>query len=61
MRDERLTRWRLLLGRSAEEALDGRAGMTADDMAADAAMEWLYDREEAESGEGQRARDIRDR
>lgn len=56
MKDERLTRWRLLLGRAAEEALDGRAGLSADDLAADAAMEWLYDR-----GDGLADRDIRDR
>lgn len=59
MRDERLTRWRLLLGRSAEEALDGRAGLSADDLAADAAMAWLYDRDDPDGEGGQR--DIRER
>ena len=54
--DPRLVRWRLVLGRSAEEALDARAGLTADELAADAAMEWLYDR-----GEGLADRDIRER
>ena len=45
-RDERLTRWRLLLGRPSESALDARAGLSADDLAADAALAWLYDRDE---------------
>jgi hypothetical protein len=42
-RDEHLVRWRLVLGASAE-ALDGRCGMTADDLAADEALGWLYER-----------------
>lgn len=54
-RDERLVRWRLVLGKSAEE-LDGRAGMSADDLAADASLGWLYDRDPS-LGE----RDVRDR
>jgi Mg-chelatase subunit ChlD len=53
-RDERWVRWRLLLGRASESALDGRAGLSADDLARDAALGWLYER-----GEG--GRDIRDR
>ncbi|CAN5380038.1 VWA domain-containing protein [soil metagenome] len=53
-RDERWVRWRLLLGRASESALDGRAKMSADDLAADAALGWLYER-----GEG--GRDIRER
>ena len=54
MRDERLVRWRLLLGQAAGEALDGRAGLTSDDLAADAALSWLYDR-----GEELSDRDVR--
>ncbi len=54
--DERLTRWRLLLGRASEAALDARSGLSADDLAADAALAWLYDR-----GEDLAARDIDDR
>ncbi len=54
-RVERLVRWRLVLGKAAEE-LDGRAGMTADDLAADASLGWLYDR-----GEELEDRDMRDR
>ncbi len=55
-RDERLVRWRLVLGKAAEE-LDGRAGMSASDLAADASLGWLYDRD----AEGENAdRDIRD-
>jgi Mg-chelatase subunit ChlD len=44
VRDERLVRWRLLLGRAAESALDSAAGVTAEDIAADAALGWLYER-----------------
>ena len=54
-RDERLVRWRLVLGKAAEE-LDGRAGMSAEDLAADATLGWLYDRDPS-LGE----RDVRDR
>jgi Mg-chelatase subunit ChlD len=43
-RDERLVRWRLVLGEAASE-LDARAGMSASDLAADATLSWLYDRE----------------
>ncbi len=43
-REERLVRWRLVLGKAAEE-LDGRAGMSAEDLAADASLGWLYDRD----------------
>lgn len=56
MRDERLVRWRLLLGEAASRMLDARAGMSADDLAADAALAWLYERG-GESSE----RDIRER
>jgi Mg-chelatase subunit ChlD len=56
MRDERLVRWRLLLGRASEGALDSRSGLSPDDLAADAALAWLYDR-----GEDLAARDIDDR
>jgi Mg-chelatase subunit ChlD len=43
-RDERFVRWRLVLGKASEASLDPRAGMSGDDMAADAALSWLYDR-----------------
>jgi len=43
MRDERLVRWRLVLGASANQ-LDGRAGMSAEDLAQDQSLEWLYER-----------------
>jgi hypothetical protein len=55
-RDERLVRWRLVLGKAAQE-LDGRCGMSAEDLAADASLGWLYDRGTGESDE----RDIRGR
>jgi len=54
-RDERLVRWRLVLGKAAEE-LDARAGCTADDLAADASLGWLYDR-----GSDLEDRDVRGR
>ena len=46
MSDDRLVRWRLLLGSAADAALESRAGLSADDLAADAALSWLYDRGE---------------
>jgi Mg-chelatase subunit ChlD len=55
-RDERLVRWRLLLGKAAEAPLDARAGVSADDLAADATLSWLYDR-----GGDLADRDVRDR
>ncbi|MBK6461412.1 MAG: VWA domain-containing protein [Myxococcales bacterium] len=51
-----MVRWRLLLGRASEAALDGRSGLSADDLAADAALGWLYER-----GDDLAARDIDDR
>ncbi len=56
MRDERLVRWRLLLGEASSQALDGRAGLSAEDLAADAALGWLYER-----GSEHSDRDIRER
>lgn len=56
MSDERLVRWRLLLGEAASDALDGRAGLSADDLAADAALAWLYER-----GSDHVDRDLRER
>jgi uncharacterized protein with von Willebrand factor type A (vWA) domain len=41
---EALVRWRLMLGEAAHAGLGG-PGLTADEVAADAAMAWLYDRE----------------
>ncbi len=55
MRDERLVRWRLVLGKAAEE-LDARCGMSADDLAQDESLEWLYER-----GDELEERDIRER
>ncbi|MGV3621286.1 MAG: VWA domain-containing protein [Archangium sp.] len=56
MRDERWVRWRLLLGSAASTALDGQAQPSADDLARDAALAWLYER-----GEGLADRDIAER
>lgn len=47
MSDERLVRWRLLLGEASGAALDGASGIGAADLARDAALAWLYERGEA--------------
>ncbi|AKV04768.1 Mg-chelatase subunit ChlD [Labilithrix luteola] len=44
-RNEDLVRWRLILGAPSAEALDRACGATADDLASDAALAWLYDRD----------------
>jgi Mg-chelatase subunit ChlD len=54
--DERLTRWRLLLGKAADEAFGSRGALSAEDLAGDAALEWLYGQDE-----GLAERDIRGR
>ena len=41
--DQPLVRWRLVLGSSADASL--KAPLDAEDLACDAAMQWLYDRE----------------
>jgi Mg-chelatase subunit ChlD len=50
---ERLVRWRLVLGEAADAATG--AGLSADELAADAALAWLYDR----PTEGEADRDLR--
>jgi Mg-chelatase subunit ChlD len=55
-RDERLVRWRLLLGQASESALDPRAGLSSEDLAADVALGWLYER-----GDDLADRDVKDR
>jgi Mg-chelatase subunit ChlD len=45
MRREALVRWRLVLGATSDAVLGKAAGMDANDLAADAAMAWLYGRE----------------
>jgi len=42
-----LRRWRLVLGKSSADALDGASGVSADDLARDAALDWLYERDGA--------------
>ena len=44
-RDEQLARWRLVLGAASSEALDSEGGITADELARDAALSWLYERD----------------
>jgi len=45
MTEESLERWRLVLGSASEQALGG-PGLGADAMARDAALDWLYGRDE---------------
>ncbi len=40
----RLVRWRLVLGEAADAATASRTTLTADELAADVALGWLYDR-----------------
>ena len=56
MSDQRLVRWRLLLGEAAGSALDGRSGILPEELAADAALGWLYER-----GGEHAERDLRER
>lgn len=44
-RDAPLSRWRLILGASADAVLSGTRGLSASELACDAALSWLYDRE----------------
>jgi Mg-chelatase subunit ChlD len=44
-RDDALARWRLILGSSADSAFGGAVRLSADALAADAALSWLYDRD----------------
>ncbi len=53
---EALARWRLMLGSTSTGGFGGRGNLSADDLAADAALGWLYDRDAALQG-----RDLRDR
>lgn len=40
-----LLRWRLVLGKSAASELDQSCGASADDLARDASLDWLYERD----------------
>lgn len=40
-----LVRWRLLLGAASGDALDSASGIDAEDLARDAALSWLYERD----------------
>ncbi len=40
-----LRRWRLVLGAASADVLDGPAGVSAEDLARDAALDWLYERD----------------
>jgi Mg-chelatase subunit ChlD len=40
-----LRRWRLVLGKSSADELDGAGGTSAEDLARDAALDWLYERD----------------
>lgn len=54
--DAALSRWRLMLGNAACAGFEGKAGLDAEDVASDAALGWLYDRDPT-----LRERDVRDR
>jgi hypothetical protein len=54
--DEALARWRLMLGSSATGGFGGGGRLDANDAAADAALGWLYDRDQ-----GLKDRDVRPR
>jgi Mg-chelatase subunit ChlD len=55
-KEEALSRWRLMLGSSACSPFGGGGGLGNDDVAVDAALGWLYDRDPSLQG-----RDMRDR
>jgi Mg-chelatase subunit ChlD len=55
-KDAALGRWRLILGASADAILNATRGLSASELACDAALSWLYDREP-----GLKEREIRDR
>lgn len=54
-----LRRWRLVLGKSAD-ALDGTCGASAEDLARDAALDWLYERDAALGERDIRGADLAD-
>jgi hypothetical protein len=55
-----LRRWRLVLGRSSADALDAACGIDADDLARDAALDWLYERDPALAERDIRGADLSD-
>jgi Mg-chelatase subunit ChlD len=44
-REQALLRWRLVLGAAAGEALDAACGIGGEELAQDAALDWLYQRD----------------
>ncbi len=54
--DDTLARWRLMLGSSGGSGFGSRGKLGANDLAADAALGWLYDRDASLAG-----RDVRQR
>lgn len=47
MADSLLSRWRLVLGEASADALGGDAGLGAEELAQDAALAWLYERDDS--------------
>jgi len=55
-----LLRWRLVLGKSSADTLDAACGAGADDLARDAALDWLYERDPALADRDIRTADLSD-
>lgn len=55
-----LLRWRLVLGKSAATELDDNCGATADDLARDASLDWLYERDASFADRDIRTADLSD-
>lgn len=55
-----LLRWRLVLGKAAASELDDNCGATADDLARDASLDWLYERDGSLADRDIRTADLSD-
>ena len=55
-----LLRWRLVLGKAAASELDDNCGATADDLARDASLDWLYERDSSLADRDIRTADLSD-
>ena len=55
-----LLRWRLVLGKAAATELDDNCGATADDLARDASLDWLYERDASFADRDIRTADLSD-
>lgn len=55
-----LRRWRLVLGKASADALDATCSASAEDLARDAALDWLYERDTSLGERDIRAADLGD-